>query len=154
MTEAEGLLPVRSINAHTFCPRLFWLEEKAGLFEHNEHTHEGEQAHQRVEKPGGAMPAPAISGKDKGGFESQIEATEHEAHQDIQEDNRPWHTRDLWLSSSLLGVSGKLDLAESRVQSRQVTREEATVFVMPVDTKKGKHRRALITNCGQPMKSS
>lgn len=85
--DEDELLAVRAVNAHTFCPRLFWLEEKAGLFQHNEHTVQGEAAHKRVSVPGGKLKAP-----DAG--------------------DEPWHARSLWLSSPKLGVSGKLDLAE------------------------------------------
>lgn len=87
------LLPVRSVNAHAFCPRLFWLEEKAGLFQHNEHTIQGQAAHARVSVPGGKLTGPA-------------------------DGDEPWHARSLWLSSRRLGVSGKLDLAEEDTGGR------------------------------------
>lgn len=83
----DDLLPVRSVNVHTFCPRLFWLEDVAGLFAENEHVTEGLAAHRRVDKPGGVLPAP-------------------------EGDEEPWHARSLWLASPKLGVSGKLDLVE------------------------------------------
>ncbi|MFZ9890142.1 MAG: CRISPR-associated endonuclease Cas4/Cas1, partial [Myxococcota bacterium] len=75
----DELLAVRAVNAHTFCPRLFWLKERAGLFHHNEHTLEGEAAHKRVSQPGGSLRAPV-------------------------DGDEPWHARSLWLSSNTLGI--------------------------------------------------
>lgn len=106
---ADDLMPARMVNEHVYCPRLFWLEHVAGVFEHNEHTEEGAAAHRRVDKPGGRMAAP------------RGDAAE-------PSDPPPWHTRSLWLSSRDLGVTGKLDLVD--------VSEDGTV--MPVDTKKGR----------------
>lgn len=89
----QELLPVRMVNAHTFCNRLFWLEHVEGLFAPNEHTVEGNHVHRRVDKPGGKLPPPDS--------EENPEAT-------------PWHARSLWLSCTTLGVSGKLDLVDER----------------------------------------
>ena len=94
--EDGGLLPVRSVNAHRFCPRLFWFEEVEGVFVDNEHTIEGQHVHRRVDRPGGSLAAP--------------EGPE----------GPPWHARSLWLSDAALGVSGKLDLVEEDATSSGV----------------------------------
>ncbi len=105
----DDLLPARAVNAHVFCPRLFWLEHVESYFEHNEHTLKGKQVHKRVDKPGGSMPPPAAT-----------------ATSEADADEPGWHTRSLWLSCEELGVTGKLDLVEA-----------TEGVVMPVDTKKG-----------------
>lgn len=100
--DEAAFLPVRMVNEAVYCPRLFWLEHVAGLFAENHHVVEGQSAHRRVEKGGGKLPAPA-------------------------EGDEPWAARSLSLSSSRLGISAKLDVAEA----------DAAGAVMPVDTKKG-----------------
>ncbi|TXD34810.1 CRISPR-associated endonuclease Cas1 [Lujinxingia vulgaris] len=107
-------LQLRAVNAHVFCPRLFWLEYVAGEFVDNAHTLEGSHVHRRVDQPGGSMPAPQAS---------------DEASKNKGDD--PWHTRSLWLSDDTLGLTGKLDLVDLVEEGR----------VMPVDTKKGKPTR-------------
>jgi CRISPR-associated protein Cas1 len=73
------------INEVVYCPRLFWLEHRAGLFADNAHTVTGQQAHGRVDQPGG----PPIGAEDEGGV-------------DVIE-------RGTWLSSTSIGVTAKLD---------------------------------------------
>lgn len=85
--DADALIPVRMVNEVVYCPRLFWLEHVAGLFEENAHVVQGNATHRNVDKPGGAIEAP-----DAG--------------------DAPWHARSLWLTSDELGVSAKLDLVE------------------------------------------
>lgn len=106
----DEYVAVRAVNAHTFCPRLYWLEHVEGIFVDNEHTIAGQHVHRRVDKPGGKLAAPT----EEGG------ATDPE--------REPWHARSLWLSCASLGISGKLDLVE----------EEGADAVRPVDTKKGR----------------
>lgn len=101
-------LTARSVNEFVYCPRLFWLEEVAGVFIDNEHTVEGRAVHRRVDKPGGTIPAPG------------------EGEEDAPP---PWNSRSLWLGDESLGVSGKLDLVEV---------DGPDGAVMPVDTKKGR----------------
>ena len=81
-------MPVRMVNAHVFCPRLFWLEHVEGLFEDNEHTLQGQHVHRRVDQPGGCVEGPEGEGA--------------------------WHARSLWLSSVELGLTGKVDLVEAQ----------------------------------------
>ncbi len=82
----ESYIPVRGVNAHVFCPRLYWLEYVAGEFADNAHTLKGRSVHRRVDRPGGAMDAPEVGPS--------------------------WHTRSVWLSDQELGISGKIDLVE------------------------------------------
>jgi len=107
----DELVQLRGVNAHTFCPRLYWLEYVEGVFFDNEHTIEGQHVHRRVDKPGGAIAAP----------------DSNEGDSADPSDHAPWHARSLWLSDAELGVTGKLDLVE-----------EVEGGVMPVDTKKGR----------------
>jgi len=106
----EGLLGVRAVHTHQYCPRRFWLEEVAKVRVENEHVLEGLGVHRRVDKPGGKLPAP----KSKEAEPSS-------------EDPPPWHARSLWLSSVKLRVSAKLDVVETDGAA-----------VIPVDTKKGR----------------
>ncbi|TVQ99891.1 MAG: CRISPR-associated endonuclease Cas1 [Deltaproteobacteria bacterium] len=103
------LVAVRDVNAHVFCPRLFWLKHVEGIWLDNEHTIEGRHVHRRVDRPGGRMPAPGEGDASAG-------------------DDAAWETRSLWLSSTALGVTGRIDLVDTRGDGR----------VMPVDTKKGR----------------
>lgn len=122
MSSDDSLLPVRAINAFTFCPRLFWLEHVEGVFEENAHTLEGSSVHRRVDQPGGSMSPPEKTETEDVSKNTTVSPDES------QEAETPWHTRSLWLSDDSLGVSGKIDLVE----------EGEAGFVMPVDTKKGR----------------
>jgi len=84
----DETLPLRAINAFTFCPRLMWLEYVDQEFADNQHTVEGSHVHRNVDRPGGSMDAPN------------------------GDDEETWQTRSLWLSSEDLGVNGKVDLVE------------------------------------------
>lgn len=84
--EEQEYVPLRGVNAHVFCPRLYWLEYVAGEFAHNAHTLEGRSVHRRVDRPGGEMGAP--------------------------DEGPNWHTRSLWLSDDQLGISGRIDLVD------------------------------------------
>lgn len=106
------MITARSVNEFVFCPRLFWLEEVAGVFVDNEHTIAGTAAHRRVDKPGGTLPAPDSATV----VEDDVPAA-------------PWHARSLWLTDDALGLTGKLDLVVDDGDSNAV---------MPVNTKKGK----------------
>lgn len=120
----DTLLPVRSVNAFAFCPRLFWLEHVEGVFEDNAHTLEGSSVHRRVDQPGGSMQPPDSSKENPSATTETTDSTQESA----SDSEAPWHTRSLWLSDENLGVSGKIDLVE----------ETHVGTVMPVDTKKGR----------------
>lgn len=99
--EASGLMPVRMLNEFAFCPRLFHLEWVQGEFVDNEFTVDGRAVHTRVDARPGKLPEPV--------------------------EQRAFVTRSVSLSSSLLGLSAKIDLVEG----------EGGV-VLPVDYKRGK----------------
>jgi len=81
-------LPARMINEFVYCPRLFYYEQVQGVFVESADTIEGSVQHRRVDKEGGAAPAP--------------DATVEE----------PLIARSITLSSERHRVIAKLDLAE------------------------------------------
>lgn len=97
------LLPARMINEFSYCPRLFFLEWVDGEFDDNHFTVEGRVVHRAVDSGNPTRP-----------LESDDQAV-------------PWRARSIELSSTILGVSGKIDLVEGEAG-----------LVMPVDTKRGK----------------
>lgn len=85
--EVDGaLLPVRMLNEFVYCPRLFYLEWVRGWWAENDYTAEGSDVHRRVDVPSGVAPDEDESGRTV--------------------------VRGMELSSSALGVTGKLDLVE------------------------------------------
>lgn len=83
------LLPARMINEYQYCPRLAYLEWVQGEWAESADTVEGRHAHRRVDRPGGALPAPGAA----------------------DEDER-FHARSITLSSNRLGLIAKMDLIE------------------------------------------
>jgi CRISPR-associated protein Cas1 len=94
-------IPVRMVNEFAYCPRLFFLEWVDREFEDNHFTVEGRSVHRRVDE--GTPTAP------------------------LQEADQPWRARSIELSSSKLGVTGKIDVVEGEGG-----------LVWPVDFKRGK----------------
>jgi len=91
---AEGshlpdLLPVRMVNEYVYCPRLSYLMWVQGEWAASSDTVEGTQAHKRVDKRKGKLPAAAAL-----------------------EDDPHIHARSITLSSERLGIIAKLDLVE------------------------------------------
>lgn len=91
---AEGshlpdLLPVRMVNEYVYCPRLSYLMWVQGEWAASSDTVEGTQAHKRVDKRKGKLPAAAAL-----------------------EDHPHIHARSITLSSERLGIIAKLDLVE------------------------------------------
>lgn len=85
-------LPVRILNEFVYCPRLAYLEWVQSEWADSADTVHGRGVHQRVDKPGGNLPAP----------------------EDI-EDAEPAHihARSISLESLRLGLVAKLDLIEA-----------------------------------------
>ena len=83
------LLPARMVNEYEYCPRLAYLEWVQGEWAESGDTTEGRYIHRRVDKPGGALPAP----------------------EDIVSEER-FHARSVTLSSTRLGLIAKMDLIE------------------------------------------
>ncbi len=85
----EGpLVPARMVNEYQYCPRLAYLEWVQGEWADSADTVEGRHAHRRVNRDGGAMPAP-------------------------QEVAEKLHARSVTLSSERLGLIARMDLIES-----------------------------------------
>ncbi len=104
------LLPVRMLNEFAYCPRLFYLMHVEGRWEDNEFTHEGREAHRRVDRTDHLLPDPkqAREVADDG-------------------DDAPAVVRSVSLGSLHLGLTAKLDLVEA-----------AGDVAVPVDTKRGR----------------
>lgn len=96
----QMLIPARMVNEFSYCPRLFFLEWVDTDFEDNHFTVEGRVVHRRVD---GGEPTKPLADPDQ-----------------------PWQARSVELSSTVLGVSAKIDLVES-----------ADGEVYPVDVKRG-----------------
>lgn len=95
-------IPARMVNEYVYCPRLFYFEWVQARFVSNDDVAAGLYTHRVVDSEGGALPT----------------------------GDEPWHgaARSVWLSSTLLGVSAKVDLVEPGGQGE----------VVPVDYKKGR----------------
>jgi CRISPR-associated endonuclease Cas1/CRISPR-associated protein Cas4 len=91
-TGDQPLLPVRIVNEYEYCPRLAYLEWVQGEWADSVDTVQGRGVHQRVDKPGGNLPAP--------------DAVPDDAEEKL-------HARSITLESVKLGLIGKLDLIEA-----------------------------------------
>jgi CRISPR-associated endonuclease Cas1/CRISPR-associated protein Cas4 len=104
MTDVPDI-PVRMINEYVYCPRLAYLEWVQGEWDDSAETVHGRQVHGRVDQE-----------RKRG---SPGDAGTEEAAERAQ--------RSLWLSSSPLGITAKIDLLEA--EGSEVT---------PVEYKRGK----------------
>jgi len=118
----EELLPVRMLSQFSYCPRLFYLMYVDRLWADNEYTVEGRHVHRRVDRA-----IDGVLGKLEEDSGSEAEKSGCSTLQEEQEDAAPDIGRSVSLSSSELGLTGKLDLVA-------VEGEEA----VPVETKRGK----------------
>jgi CRISPR-associated endonuclease Cas1/CRISPR-associated protein Cas4 len=91
-TGDQPLLPVRIVNEYEYCPRLAYLEWVQGEWADSVDTVQGRGVHQRVDKPGGTLPA--------------SDAVPADAEEKL-------HARSITLESVKLGLIGKLDLIEA-----------------------------------------
>ncbi len=105
LREGQPLIPLRMLNEHVYCPRLAYLEWVQGEWADSADTVDGRYQHRRVDRRSGDLP------------DAQTAAQEH-----VQ-----IHARSITLSSTRLGLIGKLDLIEGEGS-----------FVAPVDYKRGK----------------
>jgi CRISPR-associated protein Cas1 len=99
--EVPDLVPARMVNEFAYCPRLFHLEWVQTKWADNGDTSDGRYAHRYVDKPGGLAPLP-------------------------EDDGALTAARSLSLSSTVLGLSAKVDLVEG---------EEGAV--RPIERKRG-----------------
>src|SRR6516165_10632229 len=87
MTETD-LIPVRALNQVTYCPRLYYLEYVESVMPINEHVEDGLFQHRRVDNP--------------------------DLQHRPRKEGEAVHTRSIQVSSTALGLSGKLDLLEEK----------------------------------------
>lgn len=86
----EYLWPARNVAEFAYCPRLFYFMEVEGIHLPNTDTEQGNAVHRRVNRPSAA-----------------------DEHAENESDaNRPRSVRSLTLTSSRLGLTATLDLAE------------------------------------------
>ena len=103
---AAGLpdtVPARMVNQFAYCPRLFYLEWVQSQFASNDDVEEGLYVHRAVDTQAGDLPERAEA----------------------------WEGRratSVWLTSTELGLTARLDLVEGDIQGQ----------VVPIDYKKGK----------------
>lgn len=91
-TGEAPLAPARMVNEWVYCPRLAYLMWVEGEWADTGDTEDGRRVHTRVDRPGGALPAP-----------SDPEAEAEPA---------PFRTRALTLASERLGLVAKCDVVE------------------------------------------
>lgn len=111
-SEQAGLpdtVPARMVNEFVYCPRLFHLEWVQRRFASNDDVEEGLYVHRVVDQPSGTLPDPDYLKALAAGRTA----------------------RAVWVTSSALRVTAKIDLVESHASGE----------VAPVDYKKG-HPRA------------
>jgi len=84
--EEDGLVPARMINEYCYCPRLCYIEWVEGEFKDSADTVEGRFQHRRVDRASGSAPEREEEGKQ--------------------------HTTSMLLSSTKLGIVGRIDLVE------------------------------------------
>jgi len=99
-------VPARMVNEFVYCPRLFHLEWVQSRFVSNDDVEQGLYVHRVVDQPGGTIPDP------------------DDTHPELLAGRT---SRSVWLTSSQLRVSAKIDLVE--------VSEDGSV--VPVDYKKG-----------------
>jgi CRISPR-associated exonuclease Cas4/CRISPR-associated protein Cas1 len=100
-TGETPLVPARMINEWVYCPRLAYLMWVDGEWADTADTKDGRRVHARTDRPAGKLPEP--------------------------EDERPFRTRSVSLSSERLGIVARLDVIEG-----------GDGHVVPVDLKRGK----------------
>lgn len=88
MTNESDLIPLRALNQVTYCPRLYYLEYVESIMPINEHVEDGLFQHRRVDDP--------------------------DLQHRPRKDGDAVHTRSIQLSSTSLGLTGKLDLLEEK----------------------------------------
>lgn len=88
MTAADDFIPVRALNQVTYCQRLYYLEYVESVMPINEHVEDGLFQHRRVDDP-------SLQNRPR-------------------KDGEAVHTRSVQISSTRLGLSGKLDLLEEK----------------------------------------
>jgi len=120
--DADGdgvdLLPVRMLNEYAYCPRLFHLMHVEGRWADNVYTVEGRNVHRRADRIDHVLPDPGNGEESEGGNGKKAK---------VQGEEPPTVTRSVMLGSTILGLTGKLDLVST-----------ADDEAVPVETKRGR----------------
>jgi len=106
----------RNIAEFAYCPRLFFFMQVEGVFLPSADTEQGVAVHRRVDKPSRAPASPVDGGES------------------AQDEARPRPVRSLALSSEILQLTAKLDLAEI-----------ADRLAVPVEYRKGRPKRVALS---------
>ncbi|HEY3545481.1 MAG TPA: CRISPR-associated endonuclease Cas1 [Propionicimonas sp.] len=120
---ADDLVPARMINEVLYCERLLFLEYAQGEFADNYYTVDGRHVHRRADVPGGRLPAPPAEKKNP----ASADASADDDTAPPPADERPYEARSLWLSSTALGITAKIDVVEG----------DAEGTVIPIEYKRG-----------------
>ncbi|MEZ4219633.1 MAG: CRISPR-associated endonuclease Cas1 [Polyangiaceae bacterium] len=113
------LVPARMLNEVMYCERLAVLEWAQGEFADNFFTVEGRAVHARPDAGGGRLKKKAQP--------KSATADGEDAKASPEDEERPYSARSVWLSSSRLGITAKIDVVDV---------DGGTV--VPVEYKRGK----------------
>ena len=125
---APELVPARMINEALYCERLLYLEWAQGEFADNAFTVEGRATHKRADQPGGSLPTPPAPAVSEDGEDAASPQGSAGTPDEVTSSDRPYQARTVWLSSSRLGITAKIDVVEG----------DADGNVVPVEYKRGK----------------
>ncbi len=126
------LWPTRGVAEHAYCPRLFYYMTVEGVFLPSADTEQGAGVHARVDRPSlapgppGSPAPPAESAEAKAGARKKVEKVKEP---DVDPE-RPISVRSLTLTSESLGLTARLDLAETSGST-----------AIPVEYRKGRPKR-------------
>ncbi|NLW85250.1 MAG: CRISPR-associated endonuclease Cas1, partial [Planctomycetes bacterium] len=115
----DGDLTVDMLSQYAYCPRRFHLMYVQGRWDDNTFTEQGKSAHRRVDQLDHVLPDPDAP-------QPQSDDASSESANKPPGDEPPTISRSIPLSSSILGLSAKLDLVST-------ADDEAA----PVETKRG-----------------
>lgn len=112
--EPPAQVPARMVNEVLYCERLLYLEWAQGEWDDNFFTVEGRSVHRRADVAGGALPPKP--GDPPADPESPME-----------DRDRPYQARSVWLTSTTLGLTAKIDVVDG----------DSSGAVRPVEYKRG-----------------
>ncbi|MCI0642262.1 MAG: CRISPR-associated endonuclease Cas1 [Gemmataceae bacterium] len=124
----ESLWPARNVAEHAYCPRLFYLMEVEGVHLPSADTEKGLAVHHRVDQPSNVNTS---STREQGTLTTN--PTRERGTLDDVDSDKPKSVRKLTLTSSRLGLTATLDLAEIVDQT-----------AVPVEYRKGRPKRVFL----------
>jgi CRISP-associated protein Cas1 len=123
--DASALLPVRMLNEYVYCPRLFHLMHVEGRWADNHYTVDGRAVHRRVDDLDHVLPDAQIHESNSG--DALDSDAGHPPSEATGGEEPPEISRSVSLSSTVLGITAKLDLVST-----------AGSEAVPVETKRGR----------------